>query len=103
MSNDNSRASAATPATAQNSSRQCPALSCMAPRVGPTATAPKMHRFMIMPVTGIFFAGQRVTSGGTAAMSIRLVHSPCTMKAPTNTAPVGAQAASTDATTNSDS
>ncbi len=44
-----------------------------------------------------------MTSGGTAAISIRLAHSPCTMKAPTSTGPLGAQAASSEATTNSES
>jgi hypothetical protein len=61
--------------------------------VGPAATAPKMQRFMMAPVIGIFSGGHWVTSGGTAAMSSRLVHRPCTMKAPMKTAPVGAQAA----------
>ena len=49
--------------------------------VGPSATAPKMHRFMIRPVQGIFAVGHPVTSGGTAAISIRLVHRPSMMNA----------------------
>jgi hypothetical protein len=55
---------------------------------------------MIRPVPGILEAGHPVTSGGTAAISIRLVHSPSTMNAATNTGPSGAHAASTAAATN---
>ena len=97
MSRTNSSATAATAATPQNSGRQLPVEACSSPTVGPIATAPKMHTFMITAVQGIFRTGHPVTSGGTAAMSIRLVHSPSAMNAPMNTAPFGDHAASTAA------
>ncbi|MFY9777256.1 MAG: hypothetical protein WAK28_22020 [Trebonia sp.] len=53
---------------------------------------------MTNPVIGIFATGHPVTSAGAAAISMRLVHRPSTMKATTNTMPVGAHAARTAAT-----
>ncbi len=44
--------------------------------VGPSATAPKMHMFMIIPVMRSLLAGKPSDSGGTAAISSRLVHRP---------------------------
>ena len=46
------------------------------------------------PDTGIFEAGHPVTSSGTAATNMRLVHMPWTMNAAMNTSAPGAAAAS---------
>ena len=54
---------------------------------------------MIEPVQGIFAVGHPVTSGGTAAISIRLVHKPSSTNATAKTPLDGARAASTAATT----
>ncbi len=71
------------------------------PITGPAATAPKMQRFMTKPVQGIFDGGHPITSGGTAAISIRLVVRPW-MTWPAMKKPgVKASAVSTDPITNS--
>ena len=45
------------PATIQNSGRQAFASACRPPMNGPSATAPKMHMFMITAVSRSLFAG----------------------------------------------
>lgn len=90
-----------TPATIQNSGRHAPAPACTPPTTGPAATAPNTHRFMTTPVHGIFDGGQPVTSGGTAAISIKLVVSPCNTWPAIKSPGVGASAASTEPITNS--
>ena len=64
-------------ATIQNSGRQPSALAWMPPIVGPSATAPKMQTFMITAVERILGSPKPIASGGTAAISSRLVHRPC--------------------------
>ena len=63
-------------ATIQNSGLQALDSACSPPIVGPSATAPKMHMFMIIAVMRSLLAGKPIASGGTAAISSRLVHRP---------------------------
>ena len=98
----NRSASPPIPATIQNSGRQSIAPAWTPPITGPIATAPKMQRFITNAVIGIFEVGQPMTSGGTAAISIRLVHRPWTTWPAMKNPAVGALAASTEPTTNSD-
>ena len=72
----NRRATAAIPATIQNSGRQAFDSACRPPMKGPSATAPKMHMFMITTVMRSLSGGKPIASGGTAAMSKRLVQRP---------------------------
>ena len=66
---------------------------------GPSATAPKMHMFMITAVSRSLFAGNLIARGGTAAIRSRLVHRPWTTW-PTMYMPAScADAVSTDPTT----
>ncbi len=48
----------------------------MPPMMGPSATAPKMQMFMITAVSAACPRGNRCASGGTAAISSRLVQRP---------------------------
>jgi hypothetical protein len=68
------------------------------PITGPSATAPKIPRFITTPVVGIRRAGQPITSGGTAAISSIPVVRPCAMRPATNQLAAGDHAASTDPT-----
>jgi hypothetical protein len=90
------------PAMIQNSVRQPPPPACAPPTIGPRATAPKMHMFIVIAVHLSFDAGQPVTSAGTAAISIRLVHRPCMTRPAMNNPGVHAVAASAEAITNSE-
>jgi hypothetical protein len=56
--------------------------------------------FMTVAVMGIFLTGQPTTSGGTAAISIRLVQVPWATRPAMNRPGVGARTASTDPITN---
>jgi hypothetical protein len=47
---------------------------------GPSATAPKMHMFMIIAVGRSFERGKPRNSGGAAEISSRLVHRPCSTR-----------------------
>jgi len=69
---------------------------------GPSATAPNTHRFIVAPVQGIFEGGRPITSGGTAAISIRLVVRPCRMCPAMNRPGVTASAANTEPITDSE-
>jgi hypothetical protein len=66
---------------------------------GPSATAPKTARFIVIAVGRIRRFGQPITSGGTAAISIIEVVSPCTTRPAMKTPALGAQAAATEART----
>ena len=68
----------------------------MPPITGPSATAPKMQTFMMTAVQRNFSMPNPSASGGTAAISSRLVHSPCSTCPPMNIAELVAAAASTD-------
>ena len=76
VSTASTRADRAMAETIQNSGRQASASAWRPPMVGPSATAPKMHMFMIMPVSFSLLAGKPSDSGGTAAISSRLVQRP---------------------------
>ena len=89
-------ATAAIAATIQKSGRQPPEFACSPPIVGPSATAPKMHRFMITAVMRSLLAGYPIASGGTAAISSRLVHSPWSTRPAMYMPELWAEAASTD-------
>ena len=69
-------APAATAATIQNSGRQAFDSACRPPMKGPSATAPKMHMFMMTTVIRSFSFGKPIASGGTAEISNRLVQRP---------------------------
>ena len=90
-----------TPATTKNRGRQASACAWMPPTVGPSATAPKMHRFMITAVSRNLAVPKPSASGGTAAISIRLVHRPWSTWPPMNIAGFCAVAVSTDPSTSS--
>ena len=99
VSNDSSSAAPAMPATTQNSGRQPFAWAWTPPTSGPSATAPKMQTFRIIAVQRNLDTGKPRASGGTAAISGRLVQSPWSacpaMKNPT----LGADAANTEPNT----
>ncbi len=92
-------AAADIPATIQNRGRQAFASACRPPMNGPRATAPKMHRFMITAVSRSLSRGYPRASGGTAAMSSRLVQRPWTTRPTMNMPAFWAAAVSTDPTT----
>ena len=89
------------PAMIQKSGRQASASACRPPMVGPRATAPKMHMFMIIPVIFSLLAGKPSDSGGTAAIRSMLVQRPCRIWPAKCTAMFWAAAASTDPITSS--
>ena len=57
VSTASTSATAETPATIQKSGRQAFDSACRPPMNGPSATAPKMHMFMITAVSRSLFAG----------------------------------------------
>lgn len=61
-----------------------------------------MPRFIVTAVKRSFGVGQPVISDGAAAISIRLVASPCPTRPATKKPGTGAQAASSEETTKSD-
>ncbi len=95
------RAASATPEMIQNSGRHASCSACRPPMVGPRATAPKMHMFMIMPVIFSLLAGKPSDSGGTAAISSMLVQRPWRIWPAKCSSMVGAAAASTEPITSS--
>ena len=95
-------AAAEIPAMTQNSGRQASACACSPPMAGPSATAPKMHMLMITAVERNFSTPKPSASGGTAAISSRLVQRPCSTWPAMNIAGFCAAAARTDPITSSE-
>ena len=79
MSTTSTTTSADTATATHSRGRHAWALAWIPPNTGPAATAPKMHTLKITAVDLSFSAPKPSASGGTAAISSKLVHSPCRM------------------------
>ncbi len=97
MSRTKARAPSPSAALTQNSVRQVSSPAATPPTTGPSATAPKTARFIVIAVGRRRSRGQPITSGGTAAISISAVVKPWRTRPAMKTPAVGAQATATEA------